>query len=205
MKLNFNLEDIKYLKISYFKGDKEEVIKLALKEKRENEFIAIGPAMDTLAIRTPQKISIGFVCHDGLYTTSANLKEVSAQDGYTYFVIKNPETLDYQQNREYYRILVDYDCIYTVYSDDGTESYSATTYDLSAGGVSIIMEENAISRDECSIVIMIPGGDLKSHLKFMRCDVHEDNYKLSFEFTDLSERDYQRLNELCVNEQQKNI
>lgn len=201
MKLNFNLEDITYLKIELKIGESTQVIKLALKEKLENEFVAIAKKMDITGIHTPQKITIGFVSTEGLYTTTTELRNVVEKDDYTYFYIQNPATLDYQQNREYYRVLAEYDCVYTVYSEDGTESYSAVTHDISAGGVSIIMEENAVSRDECAIVIMMPDGDIKSHVKFMRCDALEDNYKLSFEYTDLSERDYQRLSEICVRKQ----
>lgn len=205
MQLNFNLEDINYLKMELKIGDKEESLRLALKEKRENEFIAIATSVDSTNIRIPQKVTLGFVCNDGLYTTNADLKDVITEDDYTYFIIQNPATLDYQQNREYYRVLTEHDCIYTVHSEYDTESYSAVTYDLSAGGVSIVLPENVISKEECSILIMLPDGDLKSHVKFIRCSIYEDVYKLSFEFTDLSERDYDRLQNLCVSKQMSEI
>lgn len=201
MQLNFNLESVNYLKVEYIENSKPVTTKFAMKEKRENEFIAITSEMDITGIRTPQKVALSIVCPDGLYKTITELKDVENKDGNTYFVINNPITLDYQQNREYYRVLADYDCIYTVYHDDGAESYNATTYDISAGGVSIIMEENIISTDECSILIFIPGGDLKSHLEFVRCEVFDKNFKLSFKFTDLSDRDYERLQKICVDRQ----
>ena len=201
MKLNFNLEDVHYLKLEYVNNTIPETTKLAIKEKKENEFVAIGRKLDHTLIKTPQKATLGFVCHDGLYSTTAEINKVEADEEYTYYYIQNPATLDYQQNREYYRILAKYDCIYTIYTEDGNESFTAETYDISAGGVSIIIPDNAISKDECSIVIMLPDGDLKSHVKFVRCDVHNDDYRLSFEFTDLSARDIERLTELCVNKQ----
>ena len=174
---------------------------MGLKEKTENKFIAVIKDAKYAKITTPQNVSIGFVCNDGLYTTKADLIDVYTENEYTCFEILNPKSLDYQQNREYYRVLAEYDCIYTVYGDYENESYSAVTYDISAGGVSIVLPENAISIDECSLVIMFPDGDLKSHLKFMRCEAFDNNYKLSFEFTDLSERDYDRLKKMCVNKQ----
>jgi len=130
------------------------------------------------------------------------LKEIRNEDEYTYFIIENPASLDYQQNREYYRVIVEYDCIYTVDTDMGTESYNAVTYDLSAGGVSIVLDENIISQEEMAIVICMPDRNIKSHLRFIRCERFEDNqYKLSFEFTDLSEKDYEILTNLCVTKQ----
>ena len=201
MKLNFNLEDINYLKVSYKKDNTVETVKMGLKEKTENKIIAIARNLDITGICAPQSVSIGFVCNDGLYTTTTELSEIYHDEEFTYIEMLNPKSLDYQQNREYYRVLAEYDCIYTVYGDYENESYSAVTYDISAGGVSIILPENAISKEECSLVIMFPDGDLKSHLKFMRCEAMDDNYKLSFEFTDLSERDYNRLQQMCVNKQ----
>lgn len=201
MKLNFNLEDINYLKITYQKNGTSETIKMGLKEKTENKIIAAAKIFDITGIETPQTVSIGFVCNDGLYTTTTELSTIYQDESFTYIEMLNPKTLDYQQNREYYRVLAEYDCIYTVYGDYENESYSAVTYDISAGGVSIVLPENAISKDECSLVIMFPDGDLKSHLKFMRCEALDDNYKLSFEFTDLSERDLKRLQDLCVSKQ----
>ena len=201
MKLNFNLEDINYLKIGFDNSGSFETVKMGLKEKTENKFIAVIKDAKYAKITTPQNVSIGFVCNDGLYTTKADLIDVYTENEYTCFEILNPKSLDYQQNREYYRVLAEYDCIYTVYGDYENESYSAVTYDISAGGVSIVLPENAISKDECSLVIMFPDGDLKSHLKFMRCEAFDNNYKLSFEFTDLSERDYDRLKKMCVNKQ----
>lgn len=202
MKLNFNLEDINYLKLDLINDRQAEVIKLALKEKRENEFIAMAPIMNIENIETPQKVSLSFICIDGLYKTTTELKSIRNDNEFTYFEIANPTTLDYQQNREYYRILAEHDCIYTVENSNGDiESYNAVTYDISAGGVSIITEENAISKYESALTIMMPDGDIKSHLKFIRCEIFEDQFKLSFEFTDLSEKDYSRLAEMCIQKQ----
>jgi len=202
MQLSFNLEDISYLKMEYFEGEIERTLKLAIKEKKENEFIAVCETNGLSYIETPQKVAIDFIAHDGLYKTHTMLKEIRNEGEYTYFVIDNPASLDYQQNREYYRVIVEYDCIYSVDTENGTESFNAVTYDLSAGGVSIIMDENIISQEEMSIVICMTERNIKSHLKFIRCERFEESqYKLSFEFTDLAEKDYEILQNLCVTKQ----
>ena len=202
MKLNFNLEDIKYLKLEYKKDDRDYVAKIALKEKRENDFVAIVPLGSECPKQTIQKVGLTFVCNDGIYKTVATVKEVFDDEMYHNIVINNPESLDYQQNREYYRILAEYDCIYTVETSDGIESFNAVTYDISAGGVSIITSENIVPTRETSLVIFMPDRDLKTHLQFVRCEALEDgNYKLSFIFTDLPQKDFEMLSQLCVNKQ----
>ena len=202
MKLNFNLDDIKYLRLEYNIDGNEYSTKLALKEKRENDFIAVIPVEENFSIHTPQKIGLTFVCDDGLYKTIATVREIFEDNEFYNIVIDNPNTLDYQQNREYYRILAEYDCIYTVETYNGMESFNAVTYDISAGGVSIITTENIVPTRETSLVIFMPDRDLKTHLQFVRCEALENNeYKLSFIFTDLAERDFEMLSELCVKKQ----
>ena len=64
------------------------------------------------------------------------------------------------------------------------------------------MEDIAISQEEMSIIIFMEDRDIKSHLKFTRCECFEGSkYKLSFEYTDLSDRDYQYLSDLCLKNQ----
>lgn len=201
MKLSFNLEDINYLKLSYINNNRQETIKLGLKEKRENNFIAVAELRDITEIIPEQKVSVSFITRDGLYKTETKLQEVYNDENYTYFVIANPDTLDYYQNREYFRVLVEHDCIYSIDEEDEVKSYNATTYDISPGGVSIIMDEIAISTEEAAIVIFAESRDIRSHLKFVRCELYENQYKLSFEFTDLSDGDYKYLSDLCLNNQ----
>ena len=201
MQLTFNLEDIDYLKFEYKNGDNTVISVCAMKEKKENEIIAVTPKIDITKLDVPQMVAMHIICPDGLYKTEAELVKVENVDEQTFFVVKNPESLDYQQNRRYYRVLADYDSIYTVQTSEGVESFNAEVYDISSGGVSILMEENVITKDESSIVIFLPGGDIKSHIEFLRSEIQGDSYKLSFRFTDISERDAKHLEEVCVKKQ----
>lgn len=201
MILNFNIENIKYLKVEYKNNEEMVTTKLALKEKLENEFVGITHTDENFRIATPVEVNLTFVCDEGLYKTKTTLKDLKEDSEFTYFIIENPSTLDFQNNRQYYRTLVEYDCIYTIETNNGIESFNAVTYDISAGGVSIITSENIVPQRETSIVIFMPERDLKTHLQFVRCESYGDDYKLSFIFTDLSERDFNALTELCVKTQ----
>jgi c-di-GMP-binding flagellar brake protein YcgR len=201
MLLNFNLENIKYMKIEYSINNNSYVHKLALKEKKENIIIAVMPKAETSELVAPYTVEISFICNDGLYKTNTTVESIYTDDEYTFFEIQNPKTLDYQQNRAYYRVLADFDCIYTIETDDGQESFNATTYDISTGGVSIITSENIIPTRETSIIIYTPECSIKSYLKFVRCEAFEDAYKLAFNFMDLEEKYLEYLTKLCVNKQ----
>jgi c-di-GMP-binding flagellar brake protein YcgR len=202
MILNFDLENIKYLKIEYKKDNLDVSQKLALKEKKENSFIAVMPiAEDVINEEIPKEVDLSFVCTDGLYKTTTYVESVSRDEEYIIVEFQNPKTLDYQQNRAFYRVMVEFDCVYTMETDDGMESFNAVTYDISAGGVSIISAENTIPTREVSIIIYTPERSIKSYLKFVRCESFEDEYKLSFIFIDLEERDVEFLTKLCVDKQ----
>lgn len=201
MILNFDLESIKHLKIEIRTSEVVATYKLALKEKKENSFIAVMPKEENLEISTPATVSVSFVCYDGLYTTDAVIDSISHDHEYTILEIENPKTLDYQQNRSYYRVLAEYECVYTIETENGMESFNAISYDISAGGISIITEENIIPTRETSIIIYTPERSIKSYLKFVRCEAYEDNYKLSFIFIDLDKKDVDYLTKICIDKQ----
>lgn len=198
MKLNFDLENIKYLKIEYTVDNVVFVHKLALKEKLENSFIAVMPFDNSISLVAPATVDLSFISSEGLYKTSTVVESINKKDDFIFLEIQNPKTLDYQQNREFYRVLAEYDCVYTMETDKGMESYNAVTYDISRGGISIISEENIIPTREVSIIIYTPEYSIKSYLKFVRCEAFEDAYKLSFIFVDLDEKDEAYLSKLCV-------
>lgn len=206
MEINFNLETIEFIQIEYKDNNENDVkIRLALKEKRENDFIAIAETEDNFYISTPCEITLSLVSNNNLYKTTTILNEVFRSNEYLNFVIQNPETLDFQHNREYYRVPANFDCIYTIDTEDGIESFNAETYDISAGGVSIITEVNVIPTRETSIVIFMPERELKAYLKFVRCDIFEDKYKLSFTFLEIKPNDYEMLEQYCIDKQLKRL
>ena len=58
MLLNFNLENIEYLKMELDEQGVKNTYKLALKQKNENNFIAVMPIDKELSIEAPCSITL---------------------------------------------------------------------------------------------------------------------------------------------------
>ena len=112
MKFNLDLDNINYLKIIYKNADDTTVCtKAAIKRIGEREIFACAKFEDDLKINTPQDVSLSFVCVNGLYRTNTTLKFIENDPPYIYFTLRTPEGLEYQQNREYFRIKMEENAI----------------------------------------------------------------------------------------------
>ena len=106
MKFNLNLDNINYIKIVYKDRDENTCCtKAAIKNMSEREIFACAKFEEGLNIQTPQEISLSFVCENGLYRTNTTLKYLEKDAPYIFFGIKTPLGLEYQQNREYFRVV----------------------------------------------------------------------------------------------------
>lgn len=196
MYLKLNLLDIQYLEIEFDNSESTKSYKLELQEKNETNFIATMPDDKDFFIHTPHSILLTLVCAESLFQTKAVIENFYKENGQIVLIIKNPEAMDFEHNREYYRAFKEFDCIYTVETENGIEAFNAVTYDISIGGVTIVTAENIIPKRETSIVICTPNKDFKAHVEFSRCDAFGDNYKLAFIFIDLSDEDIMFLNDI---------
>ena len=153
MKFNLNLNDIKYVKILYKDGnDKPCIKKAAIKKTSEKEILACAKADGDLNIALPQDITLSIVCDDGLYRTKTILEAVDKDDPYIFFVIKTPEGMEYQQNREFFRIPVKKECTYCVNTEAGVVQIPAMMNDLSANGISIDIEASMLPQQDANII-----------------------------------------------------
>lgn len=202
MKFNLSLEEIKYVKIIYKDiNNKPCAKKAALKRANEKEFLICTKFEDIIEIETPQEITLSIICQDGLYRTKAILKKIENDEPYTFFVIDPPAGLEYQQNREFFRILVKQECTYCVHTNAGTVNIPATTYDLSANGISIDIETALIPQEDASILLNINDNKIKSRVKFVRKESIPNGYRLSFFFTNISEADRDLISQFCLKKQ----
>lgn len=202
MQFNLNLEDIKYVKILGENPDgKPCTIKAALKKMDEKELIACSDIIEETKLQENQEITLSIVCQDGLYRTKTILKEVSEDEPYRFFYLDTPKGLEYQQNREYFRISANYGCAYYVHSDGEVQSYTTETCDISANGVSIMLPELVISEEDSEIEMMLEERYIRANIQYVRSEKQSSGYKLSFMFTNISDKDRDYISQICIKKQ----
>lgn len=200
MKFRVRIEDIKYVKIFY--RNLSSVLcssKIGIKSMNENEILACGKFENGLEIETPQEISLSIICSDGLYKTKTNLLSFSNDEPYTFFKIKTPQSIEYEQNREYFRVLAEYDCIYRIFETD--KEYRAKTIDLSANGISLLLPTHEISEKDSEIQLIIGPKKINLRVQFIRSEKLENGYKLSFTYTKILESDRDFISQVCLRKQ----
>lgn len=202
MKFNLNLEDIKYTKILYQDLDGTPcTTKAAIKSVDERELIACAKFENSVNIKSPQEVTLSLVCKDGLYRTKTKLKSSYEHGEYIFFALETPQGLEYTQNREFFRVPVEYDCVYTVFSDNKKYAYKTHTCDISANGVSIFMTEHKITDKDSTLEITFDGIDIATKVKYIRSEKVENGYKLSFAFSAITNTDRDFISQICIRKQ----
>lgn len=202
MRFNIDLDNIKYIKILCMdKDDKPCTIKAAIKKINEREIIACAKFDEEFFVATPSDVTLSIVCTDGLYRTKTKLKTVENAEPYLIFALEIPQGLEYQQNREYFRVPVEYDCVYSVRTQDEINRVDAKTIDISANGVSILLPELIISEDESYLEISIEGIDIRSRVQYIRSEKLDKGYKVSFKFTQITNQDKDFISKVCIQKQ----
>ena len=202
MKFNLNIDDIKYIKLLYREQNNSPAnIKAAIKSINERELIACVRYEELIEIKTPQTITLSIICNDGLYRTQTTLKSVSVEEPYIFFYIETPTGLEHQQNREYFRILAEYDCSYIVTVDDEVQTYVTKTFDISANGVSIMMPAHVFSEEDADLDIMVDERIVHTKIRYIRSEKLDNGYKLSFTFSNISNSDRDYISGVCIKKQ----
>lgn len=198
MKFNLNLDNINYIKIVY--KDKQNnacCTKAAIKNMSEREIFACAKFEDGLYLQTPQDISLSFVCDNGLYRTTTTLKYIENQAPFVFFSIKTPLGIEYQQNREYFRVRMEEDVILSF----DKHSIPCKVHDISANGVRIILPQKIDIPEEVNLDILFQPKDIKTKAKFVRTDNEDNIFKASFEFVEMSGADMDLISQKCIKKQ----
>ena len=202
MRFNFKLEEIKYIKIIYKDNNGTGcVTKAGIKKFDDREILACGKFENGLNIETPQEIVLSVVCNDGLYRTKTLLKSVENDEPYVFFILETPNGIDYDQNREYFRVPVKYNCIYKVKDNNEIREIAAITYDISANGISIITPNHFISENLSELIINIDGISINTKIKYIRSEKVNEGYRLSFSYVGISELDRDYISQVCIKKQ----
>ena len=203
MHFNFRLEEIKYVKITYKDiNNRSFTHRAALKRIDEKEIILCTKYEDSIKISTPQTITLSIVCEEGLYKTKTQLLSYENTEPYFFFVLQRPENLEYQQNREYFRVPAKYSCRYSINGRGEFVSYNATTYDISANGVCINLPNLHISENEdAKLSLFIDGREVSTKVKYVRSEKVNEGYKMSFYFSKIAEQDRDFISQACIKKQ----
>ena len=202
MRFNLDLKDIKYVKLLY-KDDFGDMVtvKAALKNITEREVTICSKFEDGCNIEFPQTVVLSIVCNDGLYKTKARLKSVENDEPYSFFYLETPEGVEYQQNREYFRIREARPCKYIVDNDGDDVELTGETYDISANGISIIVPSLVVSDAPAELNISMIDKDIKTKVAYVRSEKLDNGYKVSFSYLGMSTPDRDYISQFCIKKQ----
>ena len=198
MKFNLNFENINYIKIVYKNRDDETCCtKAAIKRIGEREIFACAKFDEGINIQTPQDVTLSFICDNGLYRTNTVLKFIEPDEPYVFFTLKTPDELEFQQNREYFRVKLT-ESAYIIHNG---KIIPCKTCDISANGVRLILPEQISGLDEVVINILFKPKDVRAKAKYVRTDDEDGIIKTSFQFIDLPESDVDIISQKCIQKQ----
>ena len=202
MKFIFNLEDIKYIKISYKNSFGENFsIKAGIKNINEREITACSKFEEDLQLETPQEITLSIICKDGLYKTKTILKSVEKDEPYVFFFLNTPQGFEFQQNREFFRVPINMDCVYSVRHNDELIKFNAKTINLSANGICIDIPNLIISEADAYIKLSVLDRFIETKVKYIRSEKINNSYSISFAFVNISENDRDLISQICIKKQ----
>lgn len=202
MQFKFDIKNILYIKILYKdSNDKTCTAKAAIKNVSEKEIVACAKFEDSICAYTPQDVTLSIVCNDGLYRTQTLLKAIQNEDPYTYLYLNVPNGFEYQQNREYFRIGVNLDCKYKYKKDEQEYEFQTQTCNISANGVTIILPKFEVPDEDAELRVLIYGIELFIKVRYVRTEVYEDCYKVSFTYSEITEADRDLISQTCIKQQ----
>jgi c-di-GMP-binding flagellar brake protein YcgR len=202
MKFNLSIDNIKYVKLLMANSEGNPIsVKAAIKKMDEKEIVTCFKIENDFNIKNPQQITLSIICEEGLYRTQTQLKSCSCEAPYIFISLETPSSLEYQQNREYFRIPALYNCVYYVNNNGQPASFNATTADISANGVSIILPVHVFSEEDAEIEMMVKEKLITAKIRYVRSEKIPDGYKLSFTYSDISNRDRDYISQICIQKQ----
>jgi len=202
MKFNFDFEDIKYIKISYKDNlNNNHSIKAGIKNINDREIVVCSKFENGLNIKTPQEITLNIICKDGLYKTKTNLKSIENDEPYTFFYLETPKGFEYQQNREYFRVLLNQDCTYSVRQNGELKRYKVKTTNISANGICIETPELIISEQDSYISLNAGSKIIEVRVKYIRSERVNDGFLISFSYINILESDRDLISQICIKKQ----
>ena len=202
MKFDFTQEEIHYVKIIYRNSDgKAASVKASVRSISENNITACAKSSDGLYIKTPQDIVLGIICKEGLYSSDTTLKSVYNDKPYTFFNITKPQDFEFHQNREFFRVNLNLECIYSYESENKFINIKTKTVDISANGVTILLASMGATTGALYLNIEANGRKIKTKVKYIRSEKTDSGYRVSLRYDDISEHDRDYISQICLQKQ----
>ncbi|MBE7710774.1 MAG: hypothetical protein E7Z92_01400 [Cyanobacteria bacterium SIG31] len=203
MRFNFKVEDIKYVKILYKDHtDTPATVKGGIKRISEREILVCTKFIEELLLINPQEVVISFICSDGLYRTKTFLKSIENAEPYILLVLQTPQGMEYEQNREYFRVSVEYDCTCEIKDNENIKELNGKTIDLSANGICAKFSTPFLSASEVNLKLYIENRVIELASRIVRNEIAEDNtFKASFAFTKVLDSDRDFISQICIKKQ----
>ena len=202
MKFSFNVEEVKYVKLLCMKdGENPVCIKAALQSIDDNDVVVRIERNENIDLEYSQEITMSIICKDGLYRTKTKMKSFKIAPESISLYLEVPTQLEYQQNREYFRVAAEYDCVYYAKTNEGPVNITAKTIDLSGNGICILLPVLAISEEDADLDIMLEEKLIRVKVKYIRSAKIEEGYKVAFTFTRISLSDQDYISKLCIKKQ----
>lgn len=203
MKMDLNIGNINYIKIVYKdKNDFTHCIKAAIKRINEHEILASTKYEEQIIISTPQEVKLSIACENGLYKADTILQRTEKAQPYILFYLKTPDSIDYQQNREYFRVKINESALITYdINENSIQSIPCETFDLSANGVRLAIEEHIDFPEVVHITLYLPQRTIEADAKYIRTDEEDKILKASFSFLNLQENDLDCISQMCFKKQ----
>ena len=202
MKLNLDLEEIKYIKITIPTDEENSItVRATIKDINEREIVACTKYDENLKSIKSQEIVVSIISDDGIYRTKTNLKAIENDGPYTFMYIETPDNIEYQQNREYFRVPMVCECNYKVAVNGEKLEFNVKTVDISANGVSLYSPELFISSTDAELVININGKKVQTKARYIRSERFGDAYRVSFAYTNIAESDRDIISQACIAKQ----
>ena len=202
MKFNLNTENINYVKITYRDSNNfAHCIKAAVRLITEREFLVCTKTEEIPDIKTPQEVSLGIACDNGLYNTKTILKKTEKDSSYLLFSMEKPDDMEYQQKREYFRVKVSENITVMYEQEEKLVKYPAITYDISANGVRVELEKNMVFPENVRLLLFLPEKTIDVKAEYIRSDDEDQIKKAAFRFRNISQQDLDYISQVCFRKQ----
>lgn len=202
MKFSLKRADINYATISYKDNNNSPcTTRIGIKELDSSIILATAKFKDDFFVITPQEVLLKFVCDDGIYHAKTDLISFFNEIPYVFFRLSTPQEVEYQQKREFFRVVAQYDCIFKLKNNDTESDYKSKTIDVSAGGISILVPSEAIAKSISEITLKINNNYIKTKVIYVRSSNFDNSVKASFQFNNITDKDREFITQACLQKQ----